>query len=149
MKKSNLITYGLTLLIVGCAAINLQPNADKVIVSAAHKVPSNCQYLGQVAGNQGNSFTGGWTSNKNMAIGAMNDLRNKAAALGGNYVALLTNQASNTGSSGGGFGGSFGGNSGIGFDGFDEGFDGGSFEQTNVTNIGNVYKCSESSINLQ
>lgn len=128
MKKSNLITCGLTLLMVGCAATNLQPVADKVIVSADHKVPNGCQYLGQVAGNQGNALTGAWTSNENMAVGSMNDMRNKASALGGNYVILLTNQAGNTGSS-------------------SEGLGGGSFEQTNVTNIGNVYKCSESSIN--
>lgn len=127
MKISNLITCGLTFLVVGCAATNLSSTADKVVVSADHKVPSGCQYLGQVAGNQGNYFTGAWTSNENMAMGAMNDMRNKAAAMGGNYVALLTNQAGDTGT----------GSSGLG---------GGSFEQTNVTNIGNVYKCTESSI---
>ena len=63
-----------------------------------------------------------------MAIGSMDDLRNKTANLGGNYVQLLTNQASDTGSG-------------------DDGF-GGSFVQTNVTNIGNAYNCPESAINM-
>ena len=76
--------------------------------------------MAQVIGNQGNFFTGAWTSNANMADGAMNDMRNKAYELGANYVQMLTNQASITGS---------------------DGLVGGSIQQTNATNIGNAYKC--------
>lgn len=128
VRVKTLILCILALSIIGCAATKLNNNATGVLVSNDHKVPNGCKYLGQVIGNQGNSFTGGLTSNSAMAIGSMDDLRNKTANLGGNYVQLLTNQASYTGSG-------------------DDGF-GGSFVQTNVTNIGNAYNCPESAINM-
>ena len=43
-------------------------------------------------GSQGNWFTGDFTSNENLMIGARNELKNNAAALGGNYVLLQTAQ---------------------------------------------------------
>ncbi len=132
MKANILISSVLASLILGCAATNLNGNATNVLVSNDHKAPNGCKYLGQVVGNQGNMVTGEWTSNQNMAIGAMNDLRNKAAEKGGNYVQLLTNQAGNTGSGS-----------------MSDGIGGGGYEQTNVTNIGNVYDCPESAINVK
>lgn len=114
----------------GCASIDLEPGASKVIVSP-NPAPANCKFLGQVSGNQGNFFTGGFTSNKNLEVGSMNDLRNQAAKLNGNYVQMLVNRAGVTGS----YNASNGNASG-------------SSEQTNVTNLGNVYKCKPSSIGL-
>lgn len=55
----------------------------------------------------------------------MNDLKNKAGEIGANYVQLLTNKAGQTGS----------------WNSY-----GGSMNQTNVTNLGNAYKCPESAI---
>lgn len=130
MRLKTLVSCVFAFAVVGCAATKLSSSATDVVVSNGHKVPDGCKYLGQVVGNQGNEFTGSVTSNQNMAIGAMNDLRNKTAALGGNYVQLLTNQASVTGSGGG----------------FDD--LGGSIQQTNVTDIGNAYNCPESAINM-
>nr|WP_206606114.1 DUF4156 domain-containing protein [Steroidobacter cummioxidans] len=66
------------------------------------------------------SFTGSFITNENLETGARNDLKNKAAALGGNLVVLLTERAGQSG-------------------GFGE--KGGSVEQTNVTLSGNVYRC--------
>src|SRR4051812_9254343 len=97
MRKS--VTYGaLMLLVVGCAAAKIKPGADKV--RFAHNEPTGCKYLGEATGNQGNFFTGGWTSNSNLETGARNELKNKAAELGGNVVVLLTNRAGQTGSYG-------------------------------------------------
>ncbi len=79
-----------------------------------------CTFLGDTTGNQGNFFTGGWTSNRNLETGARNDLKNSAYAMGGNVVYLLTQRAGVTGS------GAYGS---------------GSSAQTNVTLTGNVYKC--------
>ncbi len=114
------IATGLSL--AACASISANPNAAKVIISP-NKPPHACRYVGQVVGNQGNLFTGIWTSNKNLEQGAMNDLKNKAARLGGNYVQMITNRA---------------------------GMSSGSFEgglaQTNVTETGNVYRCPRKSI---
>jgi hypothetical protein len=81
---------------------------------------SECKLLGEVTGSQGNAFTGAFIPNKNLETGARNDLKNKAAALGGDVVMLITQRAGQTGS-------------------FDSG--GGSITQTNVTLSGNVYDC--------
>ena len=46
----------------------------------------NCKYLGEIVGSQGNWFTGDFTSNKDLVIGARNELRNEAHKLGANIV---------------------------------------------------------------
>lgn len=108
-----------TLLLAGCAATQANvPGASKVLLSP-NQPPKGCKYLGQVVGNQGNFFTGAYTSNKNLEEGAMNDMRNKAANMGGNYVQLLSNRAGVTGSGNGGG------------------------SQTNVVYSGNVYNCAK------
>ncbi len=125
-KILNTLPLILSVAIIGCAAIPVADKAQKVIVvNSQQKVPTGCKYLGQVTGQQGNFFTGTYTSNANLAAGAMNDLRNKAAEIGGNYVQLLTNQASTTGSGG---------------------LLGGGRQQTGVVDIGNVYRCTESAL---
>jgi hypothetical protein len=133
MKK--IIASSLGLLLVGCAAIPMEPGSAKVIASP-NKPPKSCKYVGQVVGNQGNFFTGGFTSNKNLEEGAMNDLRNKATKMGANYIQIVTNRAGVTGSMNGGFGA-------------DGGYMSGSSEQTNVTNLGNAYKCNPKDIGLE
>src|SRR5687768_2826177 len=73
------------LLLVGCSAISTTKEGKSVEL-VTEKPPGNCKPLGDVVGSQGNWFTGDYTSNKNLLIGARNDLRNKAAGMGGNYV---------------------------------------------------------------
>lgn len=106
----------------GCAATALKPAAARVLVTR-QPVPQGCEYLGTVIGEQGGSATGGLTSNKNLAEGAMNDMKNKAHAMGANYVVLEDTRAGNT------ISGSRGSISG---------------GQTDVTNIGNAYRCESS-----
>ena len=110
------------LAIAGYAAKPLNLQAQKVHLVTSE--PKDCEYLGEVTGNQGDFFTGGWTSNANLETGARNDLKNQAAQMGGNTVQLLTTRAGQTGS--------FGVGNGSG---------GGSSEQTNVTYVGTVYRC--------
>ena len=109
----------------GCAAIQLQSGATKVLVST-NPPNDTCQYIGSATGSQGNFFTGFWTPNKNLETGAMNDLKNKAAAMGANYVQLVTNRASST-SSGSGTNGNYSS----------------STQQTGVTQVGNAYYCKK------
>ncbi len=45
-----------------------------------------CEFVAEIVGSQGNWFTGDFTSNENLAIGARNELRNKGYQLGGNLV---------------------------------------------------------------
>jgi hypothetical protein len=109
--------------LAGCSAIPLKKQAGSVLVSM-HTPASDCQFLGQVHGQQGNFFTGDFTSNENLENGAMNDLRNQAIDLGANYVSLITDRASSTMS---GYSGQYGG--------------GMSGDQTGVYLSGNAYKC--------
>ena len=48
-----------------------------------HMPPADgCQYLGSVIGEQGGALSGKYTSNRNLAQGALNDMKNKAYAMG-------------------------------------------------------------------
>lgn len=116
MKK--IISLAGFIFLAGCAANELKPGAEKVRFTQME--PKGCRYLGEVTGNQGNFFTGGWTSNENLETGARNDLKNKAAEMGGNVVLLLTNRAGQTGNYSGGWGGG---------------------SQTNVAMSATVYRC--------
>jgi hypothetical protein len=107
------------------------------IIASTNPAPKECKFITQVVGNQGNYFTGPWTSNANLEMGAMNDLKNQAYAAHGNYVQLVTSRAGVTGS------GSVVSN--------DNGavFGSSSSSQTNVTSIGNVYRCPPKLIGLE
>jgi len=101
----------------------LQPGAERVRIKLSEPTKEdNCRYLGEVTGNQGNAFTGAWTSNKNMETGARNDMKNKAAAMGANTLVLLGSRSGSTQSG-----------SRYGFRG----------QQTNVTTSGIAYNCPE------
>jgi uncharacterized protein YbjQ (UPF0145 family) len=101
--------------LTGCAANALNPGAESVIVTRT-PAASSCTYRGSVIGEQGGELTGPYTSNANLAEGALNDMKNKAFALGANYVVLEDTQAGNTTNKG-------------------------SSGQTDVTHIGNAYSC--------
>ena len=114
MKKAINILIAASL--VACSATPLNPGAQKIRIT--HNEPTNCKFLGDVIGSQGNAFTGEMTSNETMERGARNDIKNKAHALGGNVVYLVTQRAGDTGDL---------------FYSY----------QSNVTLSGNVYKCPE------
>jgi hypothetical protein len=116
MKKIS-CAVAISLLIVGCSSIQLEPQANRVIATPI-AAPKGCKYVGQVVGNQGDFFTGGWTSSKNLEQGAMNDLRNQASRLGANYVHLFAMRAG------------YNGNSGF------------------STNVGNAYSCPKSALDM-
>lgn len=117
--KKQLISCITLVLLSSCAAKELNPAANKVHVS--HSKPSgHCEYLGNVTGDQGNFLTGGYTSNRNLELGAINDLKNQAYAMGATHVELLTNRAGQSGSSHNG---------------------NGSFSQTTAVLVGNAYRC--------
>lgn len=118
MKRVTFLLAAISL--TACSAIALQPGAQKVRLT--HQEPKNCKFLGDVTGSQGNAFSGPTTSNSTMETGARNDIKNKAHALGGNVVYLLSSRKGETGSYN-----QYGGRS----------------QQTNVTLSGNVYSCPE------
>lgn len=73
--------------VAGCSAIPVAPTASQIPV-LTEKPSGSCRMLGEAIGSQGNSFTSGLTSDVKLIEGARNQLRNKAAAMGGNYVWL-------------------------------------------------------------
>lgn len=76
------------LVLVGCASISARPGAERINIVTEKPNPKECKLLGEVAGSQGNWFTGGYTSDKNLMVGARNDLRNATYEMGGNTVYL-------------------------------------------------------------
>jgi hypothetical protein len=68
-----------------CSTPALSPAAAHVAVTR-NAPPSSCATVGYLVGEGGGTFGGGWISNDQLIEYAMNDLRNKAAAQGANYV---------------------------------------------------------------
>lgn len=97
--------------LVGCAANSLRPEAQRVRLLPSAP-GAECKYIGDATGGQGNFITGPYTTNSNLQAGAINDLKNQAAAMGGNAVLVLTSSA-----------------------GLDKG------TQTSFTSTGNVFYC--------
>ena len=83
----------ITACVVGaCTATPLEPGASRVRLTNSEPQPP-CQYLGEVTGRQGGWWTGGWTTNADLDEGARNDMKNKAAAMGGNVAQIVANQS--------------------------------------------------------
>lgn len=76
----------LSLVLAGCAAQPTVVGAESVELVNEPPNAQRCRFLGEIVGSQGNWLTGDFTSNKNLVIGARNELRNEAKALGGNVV---------------------------------------------------------------
>lgn len=100
----------------GCAPVQLASPASSAVRITNQEPGRQCTFLGDITGSQGDFLLGSITSNANLESGARNDLKNKAAAMGGNVVYLLTQRAGQTGGSD-------------------------YLAQTNVTLSGNVYRC--------
>ncbi len=94
----NIFIASVALLIAGCSAIQVNPEAQQVEIHV-EKPTGVCKQLGEAVGSQGGWLTGDYTSDKNLMVGARNDLRNSAAAMGGNYVWLQQTNNSNSPSS--------------------------------------------------
>lgn len=116
----NVITILTLAALTACASTPLKQEATLVRLTHVEPSTERCQFLGDITGSQGDFLQGSFTSNEDLETGARHDLKNKAHAMGGNVVYLLTQRAGQTGS-------------------FNE--YGGGTEQTNVTLSGNVYRC--------
>jgi hypothetical protein len=74
------------LAITGCSAIPIENGAQFVELVNDRADTEQCKFLGEIIGSQGNAFTGDFTANKTLVIGARNQLRNEAVRLGANVV---------------------------------------------------------------
>ncbi len=114
LRIASILTCAATL--AACAPTALSPGAAANVRITHNEPGKECTFLGDVTGSQGNFLAGPITSNADLETGARNDLKNRAAAMGGNVVYLLTQRAGQTGRKD-------------------------RLEQTNVTLTGNVYRC--------
>lgn len=85
------VAITLVTFLAACAAKPTNLGAETVEIVNEMSDTSRCRYLGEVIGSQGNFFTAGATTNKNLILGSRNELRNEAHKLGGNIVHLQQN----------------------------------------------------------
>lgn len=101
--------------LTACSAKQTIPGAESVELVNEQPNMNKCVFIGEVVGSQGNWFTGDLTSNKDLVIGARNELRNEAYKLGANLVYMQDLKNTNAY---------------------------GSMGTTNTTGIGKAYKCN-------
>lgn len=85
MRIRVLLGFSAAVLLAGCSTTNQLTPAGQAVTFTDTKPSEACQLLGQVSGNQTNWFSGNHGDSSSMR-GAANDLRNKAAAMGGNTL---------------------------------------------------------------
>ncbi|MDC0535988.1 DUF4156 domain-containing protein [Francisellaceae bacterium] len=79
----------LTIFMTGCSWIpadKLTSDAAKHVIISIDTPHENCRFIGNIFGSQGNWISGFFTSNLDISLGAINNLRNEAADNGANYV---------------------------------------------------------------
>lgn len=74
-----------TLILAGCSTNTELSSAGQAVKFSDTQPASNCRLLGNVTGTQSNWLSGQGGESSSMR-GAANDLRNKAAAMGGNVI---------------------------------------------------------------
>lgn len=75
---------GAVLLLAGCSNSHSLTSAGQQVRVVEKKPASECQLLAHVTGQQSNWLAG--SDESSSLLGAANDLRNKAAAMGGNVI---------------------------------------------------------------
>ena len=79
------------LLVASCAHIKLDDSAKEVKILFSSVEKTNCSYIGEVVGSDGNMLTFLFMSNRKLTEGALNDIRNNARVMGGNTVFVILN----------------------------------------------------------
>ncbi|WP_325169215.1 DUF4156 domain-containing protein [Yersinia pseudotuberculosis] len=85
MKIKTLLGLSAVLVLAGCSSSNTLSSAGEQGKFSDTQPGSECQLVGQVTGTQSNWLSGQGGESSSMR-GAANDLRNKAAAMGGNVI---------------------------------------------------------------
>ncbi|MBN3264724.1 DUF4156 domain-containing protein [Pectobacterium brasiliense] len=86
MQVRILLGLSAAVLLAGCSSSSSQLSAAGQAVAFTDTKPgSECQLLGQASGSQSNWLAGNHSDGSSMRSAA-NDLRNKAAAMGGNTI---------------------------------------------------------------
>ncbi|WP_337261566.1 MULTISPECIES: DUF4156 domain-containing protein [unclassified Serratia (in: enterobacteria)] len=85
MRIKALLGLSAALLLAGCSSSNELTAAGQQVQFTDTKPAAECQLMGEVTGSQSNWLSGTGGEGSSMR-GAANDLRNKAAAMGGNVI---------------------------------------------------------------
>ncbi len=80
---------GAALLMAGCSSSNELTAAGQNVRFVEDKPGAECQLIGTATGKQSNWFSGQHGEEGGSMRGAANDLRNQAAAMGGNVLLSL------------------------------------------------------------
>ncbi len=87
-----ILNCSLFLLLLNSCAHTLGEDAASVDVHYSLAEKSDCDYVGDVIGSDGNFFTFMFVSNVGLTRGALNDIRHKTLAMGGDTVFILRSQ---------------------------------------------------------
>ncbi|WP_405078529.1 DUF4156 domain-containing protein [Pectobacterium carotovorum] len=90
MQVRILLGLAAAVLLAGCSSTSQLSAAGQAVAFTDTKPGSECQLLGQASGSQSNWLAGNHSDGSSMRSAA-NDLRNKAAAMGGNTIYGATN----------------------------------------------------------
>ncbi|MEI7088323.1 DUF4156 domain-containing protein [Pectobacterium versatile] len=85
MQVRILLGLSAAVLLAGCSSTSQLSAAGQAVAFTDSKPGSECQLLGQASGSQSNWLAGNHSDGSSMRSAA-NDLRNKAAAMGGNTI---------------------------------------------------------------
>ncbi|WP_224718018.1 DUF4156 domain-containing protein [Pectobacterium versatile] len=85
MQVRILLGLSAAVLLAGCSSTSQLSTAGQAVAFTDTKPGSECQLLGQASGSQSNWLAGNHSDGSSMRSAA-NDLRNKAAAMGGNTI---------------------------------------------------------------
>ncbi|ASY81011.1 hypothetical protein BJK05_13825 [Pectobacterium polaris] len=85
MQVRILLGLSAAVLLAGCSSTSQLSAAGQAVAFTDTKPGSECQLLGQASGSQSNWLAGNHSDGSSMRSAA-NDLRNKAAEMGGNTI---------------------------------------------------------------
>lgn len=94
MRIKALLGLSTAMLLAGCSTTNELTSAGQQIKFTDTKPAAECQLLGEATGTQSNWLAGSNAESGGLR-GAANDLRNKAAAMGGNVIYGATSPSQN------------------------------------------------------
>ncbi|CAK9886191.1 MAG: hypothetical protein XXXJIFNMEKO3_02618 [Candidatus Erwinia impunctatus] len=86
IKLLSALSAAAVLLLAGCSSSNVLTSAGERVTFTDKQPASNCQLLGGLTGSQNNWLSGAGGGESSSLRGAANDLRNRAAEMGGNVI---------------------------------------------------------------
>lgn len=90
MKKTFFLGF-ILLLMLACSTTPLKKGAGSIRIFFSTEEVKGCEYLGEVIGSKGHWYSSWIISNRSLATGSLNDLRNNAQKIGADSIFIPTN----------------------------------------------------------